>query len=109
MKSRSTVAAICAAVALAVGGIVPALDAHAQARPTFNQSTANAGDEVPGVKIPDSKLARDAAQLIRESEGDFLFQHSTRVYYWAATAESAKVSLSTRNFSTLRRCSMISA
>jgi len=36
------------------------------------------------VTIPDSKLARDAAQTIRDSEGDFLFQHSTRVYYWAA-------------------------
>ncbi|CAH2900703.1 MAG: Putative cyanamide hydratase [uncultured Paraburkholderia sp.] len=90
MQSRSTVAAICAVVALAVGGMVPTLDAHAQAQPTFNQSTANAGDEVSGVKIPDSKMARDAAQLIRDSEGDFLFQHSTRVYYWAALAGKRK-------------------
>ncbi|CAD6537376.1 hypothetical protein LMG28727_03448 [Paraburkholderia kirstenboschensis] len=90
MKAGSIVAAVCAALALAFGGIILAPDAHAQTQPTFNQPTANAGDEVPGVKVPDSKLARDAAQIIRDSEGDFLFQHSTRVYYWAALAGKRK-------------------
>jgi HD domain len=42
--------------------------------------------EISGVRIPDSKLARDAAQLIRDTESDFLFQHSTRVYFWGALA-----------------------
>src|SRR4029453_18521562 len=42
--------------------------------------------EISGVKIPDSKLAREAAQLIRDTESDFLFQHSTRVYFWGALA-----------------------
>ncbi|WP_035466492.1 HD domain-containing protein [Burkholderia sp. WSM2232] len=51
---------------------------------------ANAGDDVPGVKIPDSELAREAAKTIRDSEGDFLFQHSMRVYYWAALAGKRK-------------------
>ncbi|AOB33590.1 phosphohydrolase [Bordetella sp. H567] len=31
-------------------------------------------------------MARDAARLVRDAEGDFLFQHSTRVYYWGALA-----------------------
>jgi hypothetical protein len=35
-------------------------------------------------------LARDAAKLIRDTEGDFLFQHSTRVYCWAALAGKRK-------------------
>jgi hypothetical protein len=47
--------------------------------------------EISGVRIPDSKLARDAAQLIRDTESDFLFQHSTRVYFWAPWLESVEV------------------
>jgi hypothetical protein len=42
--------------------------------------------EISGVRIPDSKLAREAAQLIRDTESDFLFQHSTRAYFWGALA-----------------------
>jgi hypothetical protein len=42
--------------------------------------------EISGVRIPDSKLARDVAQLIRDTESDVLFQHSTRVYFWGALA-----------------------
>lgn len=41
-------------------------------------------DRKVGVEVPYSQMARDAAQFIRDSEGDFLFEHSTRVYYWAA-------------------------
>jgi hypothetical protein len=35
---------------------------------------------VSGVKIPDSKLAREAAELVREYETEMLFNHSVRVY-----------------------------
>ncbi|WP_175693190.1 HD domain-containing protein [Burkholderia ambifaria] len=34
--------------------------------------------------IPDSQLAREVTQLIRDTEGDLLFNHSTRVYLWGA-------------------------
>jgi hypothetical protein len=40
--------------------------------------------ELVGVKIPDSSIARDITQLIRDTESDMLFQHSRRVYLWAA-------------------------
>jgi hypothetical protein len=40
--------------------------------------------ELFGVKIPDSSIARDITQLIRDTESDLLFQHSRRVYLWAA-------------------------
>jgi len=90
MKSGSIVAAVCAAIALAVGGIGLAPDAQAQTQPRFDQPMANAGDDVAGVQVPDSGLAREAARIIRRSEGDFLFQHSTRVYYWAALAGKRK-------------------
>lgn len=41
-------------------------------------------DEVSGVKIPDSKLARAVTQFIRDTECDLLFHHSARVYFWGA-------------------------
>ncbi len=39
---------------------------------------------VSGITIPDSKLARDVTQFIRDTEDDMLFYHSTRVFYWGA-------------------------
>ncbi|PTB20039.1 phosphohydrolase [Trinickia symbiotica] len=37
-----------------------------------------------GIVIPDSQLAREATQLIRDTESELLFNHSTRVYLWGA-------------------------
>jgi len=45
---------------------------------------AVAATDISGVKIPDSKMAREVTQLIRDTEGDLLFFHSTRVYFWGA-------------------------
>jgi hypothetical protein len=41
-------------------------------------------DPLSGVAIPDGKLARDATQLIRDTESELLFHHSARVYCWGA-------------------------
>jgi len=41
---------------------------------------------VQGVRIPDSKLAREISELVRDTESDLLFQHSSRVYYFGALA-----------------------
>ncbi|MEJ1977000.1 MAG: HD domain-containing protein [Acetobacteraceae bacterium] len=41
---------------------------------------------VHGVSIPDSKLAREITELVRDTESPLLFHHSSRVYYWAALA-----------------------
>lgn len=38
------------------------------------------------VKIPDTRLAREITSFIRETESDLLFNHSSRVYMFAATA-----------------------
>ena len=46
--------------------------------------------EICGVKIPDSKMAREVTQLIRDTESELLFEHSTRVYFWAALTGSRK-------------------
>src|SRR6476660_1742843 len=47
--------------------------------------TSNAkSSSVAGVVIPDSKLAREVTELVRDTEPPLLFHHSSRVYYWAA-------------------------
>jgi HD domain len=39
---------------------------------------------IEGIAIPDSKLCREITDLVRETESDLLFNHSSRVYYFAA-------------------------
>jgi hypothetical protein len=39
---------------------------------------------ISGVTIPDSKLAREATELVRDTESPLLFNHSTRVYYFGS-------------------------
>ena len=41
---------------------------------------------ISGVTIPDSKLAREATELVHDTESSLLFNHSTRVYYFASLA-----------------------
>jgi HD superfamily phosphodiesterase len=41
---------------------------------------------ISGVMIPDSKLARQATELVRDTESPLLFKHSTRVYYFGSLA-----------------------
>lgn len=47
---------------------------------TSNSEIASSG--ISGLTIPDSQLARDATQFIRDTESELLFSHSTRVYFW---------------------------
>lgn len=41
---------------------------------------------VRDIAIPDSHLAREITELVRDTESPLLFHHSSRVYYWAALA-----------------------
>jgi len=41
---------------------------------------------VQGVRVPDSKLAREITELVRDTESPLLFHHSSRVYYFGALA-----------------------
>lgn len=43
-------------------------------------------NDLSGIVIPDSKLARDVTQFIRDTEDDLLFFHSSRVFFWGALA-----------------------
>ncbi|OZI19272.1 phosphohydrolase [Bordetella genomosp. 9] len=48
----------------------------------MNQDKETPANDMAGVIIPDSRLAREVAQLIRDTESELLFNHSTRVYLW---------------------------
>src|SRR5713101_3039998 len=41
---------------------------------------------VEGLAIPDSKLAREITEVVRDTESLLLFHHSSRVYYFGALA-----------------------
>jgi hypothetical protein len=41
---------------------------------------------IKGISIPDSQLARDVTELVRDTEPPLLFHHSSRVYYFGALA-----------------------
>ena len=39
-----------------------------------------------GVTVPDTRLTREATELVRDTESPLLFNHSTRVYYFGSLA-----------------------
>jgi HD domain len=41
---------------------------------------------IEGISIPDSKLAHEVMELVRDTESPLLFDHSSRVYYFGALA-----------------------
>jgi HD domain len=43
-----------------------------------------------GVTIPDSKMAREVTELVRDAENQLLFNHSSRVYYFSAATGKRK-------------------
>ena len=43
-----------------------------------------------GVTVPDSKMAREATELVRDTENSLLFNHSSRVYYFSSAAGKRK-------------------
>jgi hypothetical protein len=43
-----------------------------------------------GITIPDSKMAREVTELVRDTETLLLFNHSSRVYYFAAATGKRK-------------------
>ncbi|MFI5533109.1 HD domain-containing protein [Kitasatospora sp. NPDC051853] len=40
--------------------------------------------QIAGIEIPDSKIANEATELIREATTDLVFHHSRRVFLWGA-------------------------
>ena len=47
---------------------------------------------IAGIRIPDSRMAREATELVRDTETDLLFHHSRRVFLFGAlTGERRKL------------------
>ncbi len=46
--------------------------------------TTSSIDTIAGIQVPDSALAREATQFIRDTEGELLFNHSRRVFFFGA-------------------------
>jgi HD domain len=42
------------------------------------------GESAAGVTVPDTRLARDATELVRAATTDLIYHHSRRVYWWAS-------------------------
>ena len=42
------------------------------------------GQSAAGVTVPDTKLARAATELVRDSATDLVYHHSRRVYWWGS-------------------------
>ena len=47
-------------------------------------------EKIEGIAIPDSLLARQVTEFIRDTENDLLFNHSVRVYFWGAMVGNRK-------------------
>jgi hypothetical protein len=45
---------------------------------------------IAGIKMPDSSMAREATQLVRDTESNLLFHHSTRVFLFGALTGERK-------------------
>jgi hypothetical protein len=56
--------------------------------PNMSTTTRNEAEalSISGVTIPDTKLVREATELVRDTESPLLFNHSTRVYYFGSLA-----------------------
>lgn len=44
----------------------------------------NTGQTMAGVTVPDTKLAREATELIRDCTSDLVYNHSRRVFWWGS-------------------------
>jgi HD superfamily phosphodiesterase len=53
---------------------------------TKNFETAVSARSIGGVSIPDTRLAQEIRDFIRDTETELLFNHSSRVYYFGAIA-----------------------
>src|SRR4051794_11278458 len=42
--------------------------------------------KIDGVAVPDSSMANEVTELVRDTASPLLFNHSSRVYYFAALA-----------------------
>src|SRR5699024_11574212 len=47
-------------------------------------------ETIAGITIPDSKMAQDATQLVRDVADDLIYHHSRRVFFFASLRGQAQ-------------------
>jgi hypothetical protein len=67
-------------------GIEHALDLEGNSNMSATTRDTTEATSISGVMVPDSKLSREAAELVRDTESPLLFNHSTRVYCFGSHA-----------------------
>jgi len=70
----------------ASGALLGELQSRSSGRRSTMTVAAEKAFTVEGIRIPDSRLAREITQFVRDTESALLFHHSSRVYYWGALA-----------------------
>ena len=50
----------------------------------LSNTSETSSRSVAGLAVPDSKLAREVTELVKDTESPLPFHHSSRVYYWGA-------------------------
>src|SRR3984893_9822901 len=64
--------------------------AFGQTGPPPNRRGRTMSETIAEIKIPDSKMAKDLTELIRDKEPDLLYHHSRRVYLFGALTGQRK-------------------
>lgn len=82
MKLR--LALVSAIAALATAGSADALTRRDTNAFAATAPAQDAAADIAGVTIPGGDLAAAAAREVRSAEGELVYRHSLRVYYWAA-------------------------
>jgi hypothetical protein len=82
MKLR--LALVPAAAALAIAGSADAVTRQHAETFASKAPAQDAATDIAGVAIPPGDLADAAAREVRSAEGELVYRHSLRVYYWAA-------------------------
>src|ERR1700730_11200225 len=65
-------------------------DGSVNAPQTRSQEESIMPTAIASVAIPDTKLAREIQEFVRDTDTELLFNHSSRVYYFAALAGKRK-------------------
>ena len=52
--------------------------------PTMQPRPTTSGQTAAGVTVPDTKLAREATEFIREATSDLVYLHSRRTFWWGS-------------------------
>ncbi|GGS54352.1 HD domain-containing protein [Streptomyces griseoviridis] len=73
-----------AAAALAIGALATTASGHPAAAATTDADSSALPASVAGIRVPDTRLARDTAAFVREASSPALFRHVLRTYLFGA-------------------------